>query len=167
MAGAAVVAVVVVGAATVVAVVVGAVVVEVVEVVAAGAAVVVVALGPATVVVVVAGVASPTVNVVAQASLAEHAPPCTAAAVVSFVPAGALAATRTWKVAVAIERDDPGSFNAGTDQLSVLALRSIAMDCLTRSASVVVTMACPSRPDRSSTTIVPDGCVTVLLAFSV
>jgi hypothetical protein len=113
------------------------------------------------------GGAPVTVRAVAHASLVPQLLPCGAAAVVSFVPPGVVASTTTWMDAVAVEVGVPGAPSAAIVQVSVLAFGSIVIPCLARSASVVATVACPRSPDRSSTTVPPDGSATRLLAVSV
>src|SRR5262249_19787338 len=113
------------------------------------------------------GGAPVTVKAVAHPALVPQLLPCGAAAVLRFVPPGAVASTTTWKDVVATAVGVPGAPSAGTVQVSVFAFGSTVIPRLARSASVVATLACPSSPDRSSTTIPPDGSAATLSAVSV
>jgi hypothetical protein len=113
------------------------------------------------------GGAPVTVRAVVHASLVPQLALCGAAAVVTFVPSGVVASMTTWKDAVASEVGVPGAPSAGIVQVSVLAFGSIVILCAARSASAVTTLACPSSPERSSTTVPPGGSATRLLAVSV
>jgi hypothetical protein len=108
-----------------------------------------------------------TARAVAHEPLVPQLAPCGAAAVLSFVPPGAVASTTTWKAVVATDVGVPGAPSIGITQVSVFAFGSIVMPRSASSASVVTTLACPSSPDRSSTTVPPDGSATRLVAASV
>jgi hypothetical protein len=113
------------------------------------------------------GGATTTVRAVAHPALVPQLAPSGAAAVATLLPAGAVVSTATWKEAVATEVGVPGAPSAGVVQVSVLVFGSIVMACLARSATVLVTVACPRSPDRSSTTVPPEGRTDRLLALSV
>jgi hypothetical protein len=81
-------------------------------------------------VVVVVVVAAPeTVSVVAHGHLAAHVLPFGAAAVVSFVPRGAAAATVARNAIVEVELGVPGAPRAGTVHVMVFALVSRVRPC--------------------------------------
>jgi len=98
-----------------------------------------------------------TVNDVAHGLPAAQLPPCGNAAVVSLAPTGTVEATVTWNVVVAREFEVPGAPNAGTAQESVLACASSVKRCWDSCAALDEIVAFARRPERSSTTVAPEG----------
>lgn len=101
-----------------------------------------------------------TVRVVAHGWPAEHVEPAGAAAVVSFVPAGASAATVALNDVLAARPEGPCAPAGRSVQVSCPVFASRARPCFERSALDVATVAFASRPERSSTTVAPGagGC---------
>jgi hypothetical protein len=102
-----------------------------------------------------------TVSFVAHELLASHVSPLGAAAVVSVAPSCAVLETVAWNVALASE---PTALSAGTAQVIVPDCRSSVSPSLTSWASVLTTVAAPSSPARSSTTVAPFGIGCPLVA---
>jgi hypothetical protein len=100
--------------------------------------------------------AAATVSVVAHGSPAAQRLPRGAAAVVSFVPPSAVAATVAANVAVA-DGGAPWVPIADKVQVTALSPASSARPLLASSPALLAMLALPSRPDRSSTTVAPAG----------
>jgi hypothetical protein len=102
-----------------------------------------------------------TVRVVAHGPPATQVSPAAAAAVINCAPSGAVSATLTRKDVVASDPAVPSTVDAGTSQAIARACRSSVSEPSASSPAVLMTVALPSRPERSSTTRAPSGLTAV------